>query len=285
MSLRVAPPAVATVEALPEIVALLEGVFPRERPWAPDLAWQYLANPAGPARYVNAYDESGTLIAHYGLLPTLPLAEPPADFAGTYLSLNVAADPAARVPGLMVATTRTLYKQLQGEGRALILGVANEKSAQGFVKMLGFRSLGPLSLTAHIPGMFPRVAAPRALAHSSAQLAWRASRPGVAAFADPARGAVTVRLRHRGVPLDAVLSTALPNETVGRLSLPRPAAWVPRLYAGFGERVGGGLVVPARLRPSPLEYIFRVLGDNTLTEPLSRQLLARRFEFLDFDVV
>jgi hypothetical protein len=285
MSLRVAPPAVATAEALPEIVSLLERVFPRERPWGPDLDWQYLRNPAGPARYVNAYAESGALIAHYGLLPMRPLAEPPVDFAGTYLSLNVAADPAARVPGLMVATTRALYRHMQADGRVLILGVANENAAQGFVKVLGFRSLGPLSLTVHAPGVLPSIDAPRAVADDHAQLMWRSSRPGVTAYGDPAGGAITVRLRHHGVPLDAVLSTGLPDETVSRLGLPRPASWAPRLYAGFGGRVKGGVAVPARFRPSPLEYIFRVLSDKTLTELLSRHLLARRFEFLDFDVV
>jgi len=285
MSLRVAPPAVATAEALPEIVSLLERVFPRERPWAPDLDWQYLRNPAGPARYVNAYAESGALIAHYGLLPTLPLAEPPVEFAGTYLSLNVAADPAARVPGLMIATTRALYRHVQADGRVLILGVTNENSEQGFVKMLGFRSLGQLSLTAHLPGMLPKVATQRALAQNDAQLAWRTSRPGVECFGDPGQGALMVRLHHRGVPLDAVLSAGLERDVVGRLGLPRPPIWTPRLYAGFGGRVGGGVTVPARLRPSPLAYVFRVLGDNALTEPLTRLLLARRFEFLDFDVV
>jgi hypothetical protein len=285
VSRRVAPAALATAEALPEIVTLLERVFPRKRPWAPDLEWQYLRNPAGPARYVNAYAESGGLIAHYGLLPLPPLAEPAAEFAGTYLSLNVAADPAARVPGLMVVTTRALYRHMQADGRVLILGVANENSAQGFVKMLGFRSLGPLSLTVHAPGMLPSIGAPRALADDQSQLAWRASRPGVTAYGDPAGGALTVRLRHRGVPLDAVLSTGLPADAVSRLGLARAASWVPRLYAGFGGRVRGGVAVPARFRPSPLEYIFRVLGDDALTEPLTRHLQARRFEFMDFDVV
>jgi hypothetical protein len=285
MSLRVAPPAVATAEALPEIVSLLERVFPRERPWAPDLDWQYLRNPVGPARYVNAYAESGALIAHYGLLPMLPLAEPPAEFAGTYLSLNVAADPAARVPGLMIATTRALYRHMQADGRVLVLGVTNENSEQGFVKMLGFRSLGPLSLSAYLPGMVPRVPTLRALTHSDAQLAWRTSRPGVACFADVGRGALMVRLHHRGVPLDAVLSAGLERDVIGRLGLPRPAVWTPRLYASFGGQVGGGVTVPTWARPSPLAYVFRVLGDNLLTEPLARLLLARRFEFMDFDVV
>jgi ribosomal protein S18 acetylase RimI-like enzyme len=285
MSLRISPPTRATADALPEIVALLERVFPQDRPRAPDLEWQYLKNPTGPARYVNAYAESGGLMAHYALLPVPPLAEPPVAFAGTYFSLNTAVDPAARVPGLMVATARALFRQLQEEGPALVLGVANENSFQGFVRMLGFRSLGRLSLTGHPPGTLPAIDAPRALASDPAHLAWRAARPGVAAYGDPARGALTVRLRHRGVPLDAVLSIGLPGEMVARMGLPRPAAWTPRLYAAFGARVRGGVAVPERLRPSPLEYIVRVLGDAALAEPVARHLVTRRFEFLDFDVV
>jgi hypothetical protein len=285
VSVRLAPPAAATREALPEIVTLLNRVFPSDRPRGPDLEWQYLGNPAGPARYVNAYSESGGLIAHYALLPTPPLAEFAVEFAGTYFSLNTAVDPAARVPGLMVATGRALFRQLEREGPLLVLGVANENSFQGFIRMLGFRSLGRLSLTFHVPGTLPAIDRPRALSCDASHLAWRVARPGLATFGDPSRGALTVRLRYRGLPLDAVLSTGLPTDAIGRLALPRPAAWAPRLYAGFGGRVGHGIAVPPRLRPSPLEYIVRVLGDVALTEPVSQYLASRRFEFLDFDVV
>jgi hypothetical protein len=285
VSLRLSAVETATPEALPEIAALLSRVFPRRRPWAPDVEWQYLRNPAGPTRYVNAYAPSGGIIAHYAVMPTPPLAEPPVALAATYFALNTAVDPAAGVPGLMVATARALFRQLQAEGPTLILGVANENSFRGYVPMLGFRSLGQLSLTVHAPGTLPAVRAPRALAHDPSYLAWRTARPGVAAYGDPARGALTVRLRHRGVPLDAVLSTGLPGDVVGSLALPRPAAWAPRLYASFGDGGRGGVAVPGRLRPSPLEYIVRVLGDAALAEPVFRYLVTRRFEFLDFDVV
>jgi hypothetical protein len=285
MSLRLGTPAVASPEALPEIVALLERVFPRDRPWAPDLEWQYLRNPWGPARFINAYADSGILIAHYGLLPAPPLADPPMALARTYLSLNVAADPSATVPGLMVATTRALYRNLQQDGPALVAGITNENSALGFVRVLGFRSLGRLSLTLHLPGRWPAVEAPRALATSEAHLAWRTSRPGVMAYGDPGAGALTVRLHHRGVPLDAVLSSGLTGNAVAALALPRPSRLVPRLYAAFGAPVRGGWAVPEGLRPSPLEYVFRVFGDASLTGALEGYLRARRFEFLDFDVV
>ena len=285
MKVRLSPPAGATAAALPEIVALLDRVFPSRRPRAPDLEWQYLRNPAGPARYVNAYTESGQLVAHYAVLPTPALADPPVAFAGTYFSLNTAVDPAAGVPGLMVATARALFQTLQQEGPALVLGVANENSYTGFVRMLGFRSLGRLSLTFHAPGTLPVIGAPRALASNPAHLSWRTARPGVATFADPRRGAVTVRLGYRGVPLEAVLSTGLPEDLVRPLQLSRPAAWTPRLYAAFGSPVGGGVAVPERFRPSPLQYIVRVLGYALAEEPITRYLATRRFEFLDFDVV
>jgi hypothetical protein len=285
VSLRLSPALAASADALPEIVGLLERVFPRPRPWAPDVEWQYLRNPAGPARYVNAYADSGALIAHYAVAPTPPLADAPVAFHATYFSLNTAVDPSAQVPGLMVATGRALFRQLQAEGLTVILGVANENSFQGFVRMLGFRSLGRLSLTLHLPSTMPHPASPRALAHDPAHLRWRTHRPGVSAYADSASGAVTVRLHHLGMPLDAVLSTGLPREAVAEAGLPKAAGWVPRLYAAFGSRATGGVAVPDRLRPSPLEYIVRVLGDASGLEPLSAYLGARRFEFLDFDVV
>jgi hypothetical protein len=239
----------------------------------------------GPVRYVNAYDASGRLVAHYAVVPIPPLAEPPAAFAGTYFALNTAVDPAAAVPGLMVATARALFQHLQEDGPVLLLGVANENSFRGYVPMLQFRSIGRLSLTFHPPGTLPRIDAPRALTHDAGHLAWRVARPGVTAFASPARGTITVRLRHHGMPLDAVLSTGLPADVVAQLGLRPPAVWAPRLYAGFGAEVVGGITVPERLRPSPLEYVFRVLGDQALTEPVARHLAQRRFEFLDFDVV
>ncbi len=285
INLRLSPLTTATTDAIPGIAALLGRVFPRDRPWAPDLEWQYLRNPAGPARFVNAYTESGELIAHYAVQPMPPLAEPPADFARTYFPLNTSVDPAARIPGLMVATARALFRALDAEGPALVLGVANENSFPGYMGMLGFRSLGRLALTLHAPGTLPRIDTPRTLSPDLAYLAWRVARPGVVTYGDPGRGTLAVRLRHRGMPLDAVLSTGLPGEFIRHLGLPRPAAWVPRLYAASGSTGRSGLVVPARLRPSPLEYIVRVLGDPGLVDPTVRHLAARRFEFLDFDVV
>jgi hypothetical protein len=285
MSVRFSPPLAARPDALPEIVDLLERVVPRDRPWGPDVEWQYVRNPCGPVRYVNAYADGGRLLAHYAVAPTPALADPPAAFGGTYFSLNTVVDPAAGVPGLMVATGRALFRQLEAEGPSLVLGVANENSFQGFVRMLGFRSLGRLALTAHLPGTFPKAAVPRALGPDPAYLDWRASRPGVVTFGHAARGALTVRLHHHGMPIDAVLTVGLGPEQIRDLGLPAAGPWVPRLYAASGASRVGGVPVPDRWRPSPLEYIVRVPGDPALTEVVARHLASRRFEFFDFDVV
>jgi hypothetical protein len=287
--LLVTPPRTAAAADLAELVPLLARVFPRPRPWPEDLAWAYLGSPAGPARIVNAYAEDGSLLAHYALVPTPPLDDP--RFAGvpTYFSLNTAVSPDARVPGLMIATARPLLRAIETEGAAIVLGVANENSATGFIRLLAFRPLGRLHLRFHAPWSLPRAAAPRALRAEAAWLRWRVSRPGAEVFAPRGRGALFCRIRHARLPLDAVLAAGLPAAAIDGLGLPGaprsaiPAA--PRLHASFGPGEPGGFEVPERLRPSPLEYIVRALGAGIDADGLTAFLASRRFEFLDFDVV
>lgn len=289
MSIRLEPPHQAARAELPELAALLEVALPRPRPWLPDLEWQYLRNPAGLAWCVNARSDSGRLIAHYAVIPVPALDDPRFASLRNFFSLNTAVHPQAAVPGLMVATARALLGQLESLHPALVLGVANENSFIGFSRLLGFQPLGRLALSFHPPFALPHGRVPRALRWDEAMLAWRASRPGAEMFARPSRGALLRRIHHRGLPLDAVLAVGLPAEVVARLGLPAgprslvPAA--PRFYASFGARSPGGVPVPDRLRPSPLEYVFRPLAPAIDREALGAFLAARRFEFLDFDVV
>jgi hypothetical protein len=108
-------------------------------------------------------------------------------------------------------------------------------------------------------------------------------------FGSAARGAILRRIHFHGVPIDAVLCVGLPEDSVSRLGLPGsprallPAA--PRLYATFPASASAGFAVPDWLRPSPLEYIFRLLAPGADADAVARFLSERRFEFLDFDVV
>ncbi len=289
MTIRLDSPLQATAKALPEIARLLERAIPRGRPWAPDVEWHYLRNPAGAAWYVNARSDQGELMAHFAVIPVPALDDPRFDSLRVFLSLNTAVHPGATVPGLMVATARALFRHLESLHPALVLGVANENSFVGFSRLLGFLPLGRLRLRFFPPFVLPRDEPPRALRWDEAVLRWRVTRPQAEVFAQPSRGAVLRRIHHRGLPLDVVLTVGLPAETLARLALPNgPRSLLrsaPRLYAGFGPSSPGGMPVPEGLRPSPLEYIFRPLASEIDRNGLGAFLASRRFEFLDFDVV
>lgn len=289
MKVRLDPPRQATAEALPEIARLLERAIPRGRPWAPDVEWHYLRNPAGAAWYVNARGDQGELLAHFAVIPVPALDDPRFDCLRVFFSLNTAVHPDVTVPGLMVATARALCLHLEALHPAVILGVANENSFVGFSQLLGFQPLGRLQLRFFPPCALPRDEPPRALRLDEDVLCWRVARPDTEVFVQPSRGAVLRRIRHRGLPLDAVLTVGLPADALARLTLPGGPRSIlrsaPRFYAGFGPMPAGGMPVPECLRPSPLEYIFRPLASSIDRDALGAFLASRRFEFLDFDVV
>jgi hypothetical protein len=289
MTIRLDLPLQATAEALPEIARLLERAIPRGRPWAPDVEWHYLRNPAGVAWYVNARSDQGDLMAHFAVIPVPALDDPRFDSLRVFFSLNTAVHPGVTVPGLMVATARALFRHLESLHPALVLGVANENSFIGFSRLLGFLPLGRLQLRFFAPFALPRDESARALRLDETVLRWRVSRPDTEMFAQPSRGAVLRRIHHRGLPLDAVLTAGLPAGALARLALPGgPRSLLrsaPRFYASFGPQRPGGIPVPERLRPSPLEYIFRPLASGIDRDALGAFLASRRFEFLDFDVV
>lgn len=279
----------AAREDLPALVPLLERAFPSERPWLAELEWQYLANPRGPALMVNARNEAGAIVAHYALVPSAPLDDPRFEALPTWFSLNTVVRPDAGTPGLMVSTARALFRALEARGPALVLGVANENSFEGFRRLLGFHALGALDLRFYPPGALPEAEPPRALRMDGALLRWRAARPNVETFADAPRGALLRRLLHRGLPLDGVLTSGLAPDVLAPLGLPARAhafpAVAPRLVASFGPAHRAGFECPDWLRPSPLEYIVRAVGRGVDLASVIAFLGSRRFEFLDFDVV
>jgi len=289
VTVQFSPASTATRAALPEIAALLTTVFPRERPWEPDLDWQYLTNPIGPAWYVNARNERGELIAHYAVAPMPPLDDPRYRGLATFYAQNTAVHPAAGVPGLMVATARALFRHLATLRPSVVLGVGNEKSYAGLTRLLGFHSLGRLALRVLAPWSLPDPAPARAVSFDDAYLCWRAARPGARMYVLPSRGAVLRRIRHAGLPVDVVLSVGLSSPAVERLASAHPgnAPWppAPRLYATFGTTEPAGIEVPERLRPSPLQYVVLPLDTALDRTELAAHLATRRFEFLDFDVV
>lgn len=287
MQVHLEPPRAAAANDLAEIARLLEVVFRADRDWAEDLAWQYVENPCGPARYVNARSEDGTLVGHYAVIPTPPFGDPRFRHLRPFLSLNTAVHPSAQGKGVFKATASALYAQLRDEAPSVVLGVANANSVNGFLRSLSFASLGELSLKFFFPWQTPRVARPRLLQVDAAYVAWRSGRPGCDYRAIPGAGTLSRTMRRRHVPVEALLSTGLGADLLRGLPAARQRGarviGPPRLYACSGE-LRGGIPVPERLRPSPLHLICRVLADAD-GGPLLEHVRATLFEFIDFDVV
>ena len=248
------------------------------------LRWLYVDNPLGPAVGFNAYD-GDILAAHY--ICTRANIRFDGRDVPALLSLNTATHPDHQGKGLFTRLAEQTYAAAAAEGIALVYGVANANSTPGFVRKLGFSLVEPLESRIGLGplGRFDwngRVAQARfRQAWSPETLAWRTANP-----ANPVRlarrDADSIALAApTGRPL--VHAWAVLPTPGGDVSLPVRAdraalrVWLGLMPAGSG-RYGLYPELPQRLRPSPLNLIFRALdGQGRLERGESA------FSFLDFD--
>jgi GNAT superfamily N-acetyltransferase len=268
--------------ALAQYGALFAACFPGANKYTPQyLKWQYADNPDGPVVGFDAWDGE-RLAAHYVCVPAR--ARVAGEDVRVLLSLNTATHPDYQGKGLFTKLAAMTYNAGAEQGFDAVYGVANANSTPGFLRKLDFQLVRPLEARVGIGGIGNGKAAGRPAAFerlwSDAALAWRCACPH-----NP------VRVQQRGGMLrfDAA---ALPAARVyGELrlagsALPRRAAggWAPlRLYLGLvpdHERDFGMYAsIPQRLRPSPLNLIYRSLsGRAPQLDPSNI-----RFTFLDFD--
>lgn len=286
MDVHLAPAQAAKEADLPAISQLLSEVFGPERDWAEELRWQYLRNPSGKALYVNAYNGTGALIAHYAVVPTNPVAEQHFSDVQTYLSLNTAVHPKAQGKGLFKKTAQALYDHLSGLGHHVVLGVANENSVHGFITSLGFHLLGQLKVEAYLPGQSPKPQAPRLLAVTPESVHWRYSRP-FGGYKVSSKGQVFCTRKFKGFPIHCILtagdlgaSPKMLTENHGHTA----RRFCPAIYATYGPTSRFALLVPENMRPSPFHLICRPYLDGSPLNLLNH-IQKCRFELFDFDVV
>jgi GNAT superfamily N-acetyltransferase len=255
--------------------ALLRRVFPAAHHLTPSyLAWLYGRNPAGTAVGVEA-ELDGELVAHYATVPF------PARVHGTLrsaaLGLNLAVDPAHRGRGLAAEVVGRASERCGVQQIGCLVAVLNANSTHLFTQRLGFQLV--CSLDARI-GVGPRArrSEPPAVDFErlwdDAGVVWRLANPSV-------RYEVRGRevLAPSGYPGIAVSLGELERPVEAQGSVAGPLC----LWLGLdpGMQWGGSayLPLPARLRPSPLNLVFRdVAGPGRRLDP------ARvRFRGLDFD--
>ncbi|RFP26193.1 GNAT family N-acetyltransferase [Duganella sp. BJB488] len=271
--------------ALAQYGALFAACFPDASKFTPAyLRWLYADNPDGAAAGYDAWDGE-RLAAHYVCVPGV--ARIGGQDVRVLLSLNTATHPDYQGKGLFTKLAALTYDSAREQGYDAVYGVANANSTPGFIRKLGFQLVRPLEARLGWGGVGTRPHGQGAPAsferqRSAAALAWRCANPD-----NP------VRMRRRGALWQfdaAALSVA---RAYGELALPAGAApdanqvaggWAPaRLFLGLvpdsERRFTGYPSIPQRLRPSPLNLIYRSLSGRVAQLDPS----AIRFSFLDFD--
>ncbi|WP_372783546.1 GNAT family N-acetyltransferase [Phenylobacterium sp.] len=246
------------------------------------LQWQYYDNPAGEPLGCNI-DDGERLIGHLMGIPLKVALR--GEAAVVTLIMNVSTHPDYRGRGLFLELVRRVAAMSAGRGHAGVVGVANQQTIRAYETRLGFQNVA--GLHAHVELAPQRIDMAKALAAAEfahrwedATLAWRLKNPAnplkiAAETADSliVEGASTLPLvRARGAIPRAGLSLGGHGGAFG------PAVVLGLTPKGTARR-RLAMIVPERLRPSPLRMIW--LDHRTPGGRLDPERIL--FSFLDFD--
>lgn len=266
------------IEQLRAYAALLGKVFGAAAKFTPEaLAWRYRDNPDGAVVGFDAWDGE-RLAAHYVTCPTT------ARIGGAsvrgLLSLNTATDPDYGGQGLFTRLAQATYAAGAAAGHSFVMGVANANSTPGFLNKLDFQLVGPLEagMLLRRASRFESADADFRIDWTPRRLAWRLANPANR-YGVRDRAGLTVVSAPTHLPL--VRCVGFVSEG---LTEPGGAAGLASLFIGLEPRLDlaalGFLRLPQRLRPSPLNLIYRRLADPA---PESLDPTRTAISFLDFD--
>ncbi|QWF16142.1 GNAT family N-acetyltransferase [Lysobacter capsici] len=249
------------------------------------LDWLYARNPAGQVIGCDAW-EGDTLAAHYVCVPVQAVV------AGrplrVMLSLNTATHPDFQGKGLFTRLADATYQAGAAAGVGAVYGVANANSTPGFIRKLGFTLVRPLDAQIGLGRIDDRDAqAAREQAEfrrdwSQAALAWRVANPQRSyALVRAADGVVGAQASTGKPGLRAWDEVPLPSGMSAPSASP---SFGMHLHLGLRPRGGDRksamwFDIPQRFRPSPLNMIFRPLGEGVLVPSADSVRLGQ----LDFD--
>jgi GNAT superfamily N-acetyltransferase len=262
--------------------ALFAACFPGSAKFTPDyLRWLYAANPDGMAVGMDAWDGE-RLAAHYVCIPARAWVE--GREVLVLLSLNTATHPDYQGKGLFTRLAAATFDAGAAGGFDGVYGVANANSTPGFVRKLGFQLVRPLEARIGLGALAhgPK-AAPAQLSFerswSDAALAWRCANPDnpVHRRSAGARRQFYADASGWYLPAYAELDAGTATPSSPRLLSPL------RLFLGLTPDASSNYwnyaSIPQRLRPSPLNLIYRSFTARvTALDPTRIQ-----FSFLDFD--
>ena len=247
--------------SLPDYSELLSKSFKDFSPSVAYLNWLYFQNPRGSVLGYDAYD-GDVLVAHYACIP-IKIEGYRFD---SLLSLNTSTHPDYQGRGLFKVLASKTF-EASSSTFANVVGVANSKSVNGFVKHLGFSVIGNLEL--RIGQLSRQVNGSRS--YSKEELNWRVECPGRPLKAVPFGSSNLLSAKPfkfapslKSIVFQEGIGDANPQLNAFGITLDWRRGVIPKLK------------LPKRLKPSPLVLIFK-----PLLEPDST--LLKSFSFPDFD--
>jgi GNAT superfamily N-acetyltransferase len=264
--------------------ALFAACFPGTGKFTPAyLAWLYVANPDGKAVGFDAWDGE-RLAAHYVCVPARASVE--GRQVPVLLSLNTATHPDYQGKGLFTQLAAMTFDAGAAQGFDGVYGVANANSTPGFVRKLGFQLVRPLEARV---GLGPLRHGAKTTAGelsferswNAQSLAWRCANPHNPVW-QRARGD---RCQFHSAALGHMLPAyaELHGEALALPQRGAPAVSPLRLFIGLAPDATASYwnyaSIPMRLRPSPLNLIYRSFSPRVAALDPARI----QFSFLDFD--
>lgn len=264
--------------------SLLQSVFPKAayRLSPSYINWLYKENPLGSVIGFDAFFEEA-LVAHYVTIPVEYWIEGVKKKG--VLSLNTATSPAHQGKGLFKMLAEKTYERAAELGYEFVVGVANRNSTHGLTKKLGFDLVSPLDarISYGFHGdteLLPGITCAFRSEISEVWLNWRLSNPSQ----DYKLKRNLIVSDTTIVGLTSVLTSTQALKAPQALSLSRlKNSYSPfNLWIGLNSFVLSRFMsfnIPMRLRPSPLNLIFKSLKSTNVHFD-KREI---RFDLIDFD--
>lgn len=261
-------------ESLLEYAKLLSSVFTDTTKFTFEyLKWQYKLNPHGEVLGYDAF-YNNQLVAHYVTIPVLYRIN--GELKKGLLSLNTATHPNHQGKGMFTKLATKTYETAKEKDYNFVIGVANQNSTHGFLKKLDFSLITSLEVKTGTGKISYDTENYNFKSYwDENSLKWRLNSPSSSYFLNKNR----LITKASKIEIFAQLTI---NKVISQFKIKSKKAPFT-LWIGLAKNIkakGVFISLPQKLKPAPLNLIFKPLNNDT-TIPSKKDIL---FELIDFDV-